>query len=239
MTGQTSSIPVPVDAPAARGDAHGVCLDASGSMKGAPSMAVRAAGRLQQQAAQDEVAILAIRHKPQGYDIVSQFERDPVTSRRTAWPTSRPTEPRRAFTSMASHETVHGRQDPTSRPARPTTSSPAPSWASPTVLRRGQRLVAGGTEHRITNLEIPIPVYALAHPHILKYKSIQRTFEFISKNSFGIYYGRRYGGISMQQIVEEIVEIILNDDVATFRAYLEIDGDDHNFKLGVDTPRQR
>jgi hypothetical protein len=54
-------------------------LDASKSMRGQPfEAAVRAAGRfIDSKRPQDEVAILSIRDSKEGYDLVSQFERDP------------------------------------------------------------------------------------------------------------------------------------------------------------------
>ncbi|MFH0340840.1 MAG: hypothetical protein ACHBNF_01675, partial [Chromatiales bacterium] len=89
---------------------------------------------------------------------------------------------------------------------------------------------------RITRLDIPIPVYSLAYSHIPKYKDYFKNLESISKNSFGIYYLLGDTVDRMQQIVEEILNIILSDYVATFRSYLEVDGEDHNFKLGVEYP---
>jgi len=40
----------------------------------------------------------------------------------------------------------------------------------------------------------------------------------------------------MQQVVEGILNIILSDYVATFRSYIDVDGGEHAFKLGVEYP---
>ncbi|MGH8471042.1 MAG: vWA domain-containing protein [Gammaproteobacteria bacterium] len=215
-------------------------LDASGSMKGAPFMAaVRAAGRyIDSKRPQDEVAVLAIRDRPEGYDIVSQFERDPVTI------AHRMADVQADGTKTRLYDSIGAALQMCGMAAQGSDVAPGPSnyivSCSIVVFSdgfdEGSALSREELNARFTNLEIPIPVYSLAYSKIPKYKEHFKNLESISKNSFGIYYLLGDTVDRMQQIVEEILNIILSDYVATVRSYLEIDGEDHNFKLGVEYP---
>jgi len=213
-------------------------LDASKSMQGTPfSAAVRAAGRFfDAKRPQDEVAILAIRDTKDGYDLVSQFERDPVALAHRLLDVKADGMKTRLYDSIGAAMQMCGMT------AQGTAVAPGASniVVSCSILvfsdgfDEGSAVSREELNARITNLSIPIPVYSLAYSNT--YKDYFKNLEAISKNSFGIYYLLGDTVDRMQQILEEVLNIILSDYVVTFRSYLPVDGEEHGFKLGVEYP---
>lgn len=213
-------------------------LDASKSMQGAPfSGAVRAAGRFfDAKRPQDEVAILAIRDTKDGYDLVSQFERDPVALAHRLLDVQADGMKTRLYDSIGAAMQMCGMA------AQGTAVGPGASniIVSCSILvfsdgfDEGSAVSREELNARITSLSIPIPVYSLAYSRT--YKDYFKNLEAISKNSFGVYYLLGDTMDRMQQIVEEVLNIILSDYVVTFRSDLPVDGEEHNFKLGVEYP---
>lgn len=212
-------------------------LDASGSMNGGPfNAALRAAARyIDSKRPQDEIAVLAIRDSKQGYEVVSQFERDTnALGRRLA-------DIKADGLKTRLYDTIGAAMQMCGMSAQ---GSVAPS-ASNYVVSCSVVVVSDGKDEgsalsreelmgRITNLGIPLPIYSLAYTKVNP--AYFKNLEALSKNSFGKYYliGEAYD--KMQKVVEEIQHIIQNDYVVTFRSYLPVDGEPHIFKVGIDYP---
>jgi hypothetical protein len=213
-------------------------LDASKSMQGEPfASAVRAAGRFfDAKRPQDEVAIIAIRDTKDGFEVASQFERDPVALAHRLLEVRADGMKTRLYDSIAAALQMCGMV------AQGSAVAPGPGnfvvSCSIVVFSdgfdEGSALSREELNARITNLAIPIPVYSLAYSRT--YRDHFKNLEAISKNSFGVYYLLGDTVDRMQQIVEEVLNIILSDYVVAFRSYLPVDGEEHNFRLGVEYP---
>jgi len=212
-------------------------LDASRSMAGAPFEAsLGAAARfIDSKRPQDEVAVLAIRDTKEGYDIVSQFERDPGALGRRLLDVRADGMKTRLYDSIGAAMQMCGM---TSQGA--VSASPENYVVSCSIvvfsdgLDEGSALSREELNGRITNLGIPIPVYSLAYSKLNQ--KYFKNLESISKNSFGVYYLIGETTSKMQGVVEQIQNIIQSDYVVTFRSYVPVDGEEHSFKLGVEYP---
>ena len=212
-------------------------IDASGSMKGRPfESALRAAVRyIDSKRPQDEIAILSIEDTKEGYKIISDFERDPgALGRRLA-------DMRATGQKTRLYDTVGAAMQMCGLSSQGSVSpSPSNYIVSCSVIvfsdgrDEGSALRREELNARITNLSVPIPIYSLAYTKINP--DHFRNLEALSKNSFGKYYliGEAYD--EMQRVVEEIQYITQNDYVLTFRAYVNVDGERHPFKVGLDYP---
>ena len=213
-------------------------LDASLSMKGVPFTAMkRAAARfIDSKRQQDEVAILSIEDTKEGYSLVSEFERDREALGRRLLDLVASGQKTRLYDSIAAAMQMCGLSSQGSIVAGGSQSYIVS--CSIVVMSDGEddgsALTRGELNTRITNLDIPLPIYSLAYsqtgPEHFK------NLESLSKNSFGIYYLVGETVANMQRIVEQIQNILQSDYVVTFRSYLDIDGEDHPFKLGVEYP---
>ncbi len=212
-------------------------LDASKSMKGPSFEAVlRAAARfIDSKRPQDEVAILAIRDTKEGYELVSQFERDiDALARRLA-------DVRADGEKTRLYDSIGAAMQMCAMTAQGSITPTAENYlASCSVMvfsdghDDGSAVSREELNSRITSLSIPIPVYSLAYSRV----STQyfKNLEAISKNSVGIYYTVGETVDRMQRIVEEIQNILQSDYVITFRSTIPVDGEEHAFKLGVEYP---
>lgn len=213
-------------------------LDASKSMVGpAFETALRAAARfIDSKRPQDEVAVLAIRDTKEGYDLISQFERDPGALARRLADIKVDGMRSRIYDSLGAAMQMCGMSSQGSS-VDPATGGFIAS-CSVVVFSdgrdEGSALSREELNSRITALTIPIPVYSLAYGK----NSIEffKNLESISKNSFGIYYSLGETYDTMQRIVEEIQNILQSDYVVTFRSYVPVDGEQHSFKVGVEYP---
>ncbi|MGH8583429.1 MAG: VWA domain-containing protein [Gammaproteobacteria bacterium] len=224
-----------------------IVLDASGSMRYKTrasaetpfAAAVRAIGRyLDTKRPQDEVAVLAIRDTKEGYDVVSNFERDKIAVANRVADVMADGLKTRLYDAIGAAIQMCGMTSQGS-------VSPGPSnyivSCSIVVLSdgydEGSAVSRDELNTRITNLEIPVPVYSLAYSAQLKlHQEHFKNLEAISKNSFGVYYLVGEAFEQMQRVVEDIQNILQSDYVATFRAYTPVDGEKHGFKLGVEYP---
>ena len=212
-------------------------LDASRSMAGAPFEAsLGAAARyIDSKRPQDEVAVLSIRDTKEGYDIVSQFERDPRALGRRLLDVRADGNKTRLYDSIGAAMQMCGM---TSQGA--VSANPENYVVSCSIvvfsdgLDEGSALSREELNGRITNLGIPIPVYSLAYSKLNQ--KFFKNLESLSKNSFGVYYLIGETTSKMQGVVEQIQNIVQSDYVVTFRSYLPVDGEEHSFKLGVEYP---
>ncbi|MGH8564842.1 MAG: vWA domain-containing protein [Gammaproteobacteria bacterium] len=213
-------------------------LDASKSIQGEPfAAAVRAAGRFfDAKRPQDEVAILAIRDTKDGYDLVSQFEREPVSLAHRLLDVKADGMKTRLYDSIGAAMQMCGMtaQGTAVAPGAPNIAVSCSILVFSDGFDEGSAISREELNARITSLSIPIPVYSLAYSKT--YKDYFKNLEAISKNSFGVYYLLGDTVDRMQQILEEVLNIILSDYVVAFRSYLPVDGEEHGFKLGVEYP---
>lgn len=212
-------------------------LDASQTMKGPPfeAMLSAAARFIDSKRPQDEVAVLAIKDTKEGYELVSQFERDKSALARRLIDLKATGQKTRLYDSIGAAMQLC---------AMTSQGSVAPSPSNYIVScniivfsdgkDEGSALSREELNARITNLVIPIPIYSLAYSKVGT--GYFKNLEAVSKNSFGVYYliGESVG--RMTPVVEEIQNILQSDYVVTFRSYLPVDGEEHLFKLGVEYP---
>lgn len=213
-------------------------LDASKSMAGTPfEAALRAAARfIDSKRPQDEVAVLAIRDTKEGYQLVSDFERDGgALGRRLADVVADGLKTRL-------YDSIGAALQKCAMSAQGSISPSAGNYVvscSVVVFSDGRddggALTREELNARITTLDIPIPIYSLAYS-----RRVNRTYfnnlESLSKNSFGVYYLIGEAMQMMQSVVEDIQNILQSDYVVTFRSYVPVDGEQHTFKVGVEYP---
>ncbi|MDD5320732.1 MAG: hypothetical protein PHD43_09015 [Methylococcales bacterium] len=181
---------------------------------------------------QDEVAILSIRDTKTGYDIVSEFERDPGALGRRLVDVKADGKKSRIYDSIGAAMQMCGMTGQG--------DSVTPNYivsCSIVVFSdgfdEGSALSREELNGRITALNIPIPVYSLAYTKQSKHF---KNLESLSKNSFGIYYLIGEAVDNMQQTVEKIQNIIQSDYVLMFRSIISVDGEEHAIKVGVEYP---
>jgi hypothetical protein len=211
-------------------------LDASKSMAGAPfDAALTASARyIDSKRPQDEVAILSIRDTKTGYDVVSEFERDSgALGRRLA-----DVKPDGNKTRL--YDTIGAAMQMCGMAAQGSVTPSAENYIVSCAIvvfsdgfDEGSALSREELNGRITDLNIPIPIYSLAYTKQSKYF---KNLESLSKNSFGIYYLIGETVDKMQQTVEQIQNIIQSDYVLTFRSVVPVDGEEHAIKVGVEYP---
>jgi hypothetical protein len=212
-------------------------LDASRSMAGPPfEAALRASARyIDSKRPQDEVAVLSIRDTKEGYDLVSDFERDVGALGRRLADVKADGSKTRLYDSLGAAMqmcamTAQGAMAPGTEHDVASCSIVVFSDG----LDEGSALSREELNARITGLSIPIPIYSLAYSRVSQ--QYFKNLESLSKNSFGIYYLIGQTVDRMQQVVEDIQNIVQSDYVVTFRSYLPVDGEEHGFKLGVEYP---
>ena len=215
-------------------------LDASKSMSGAPfKAALTAAARfIDSQRPQDEVAILSIRdNNKNGYDVISEFERDPGALGRRLADVKADSNKSRIYDTIGAAMQMCGMSAQGS--VTPSAENYIVSCSIVVFsdgLDEGSALSREELNARITGLNIPIPIYSLAYTKQSKYF---KNLESLSKNSFGIYYLIGESLDNMQQTVEKIQNIIQSDYVLTFRSVVPVDGEEHAIKVGVEYPSGR
>ncbi|MFD2111085.1 vWA domain-containing protein [Thiorhodococcus fuscus] len=212
-----------------------VVVDASKSMAGKPfNDSLRAAVRfIESKRPQDEVAILAIRDTKEGFDLVSEFERDGAALVRRLSDIKVDGLKTRLFDTIGAAMQMCAMSGQGSvRTANYIVSCSilvmSDGKDEGSSIRRDELM------NRISNLDIPIPIYSLAYSNVDQ--SYFKNLEALSKNSFGIYYVIGETTEQMQRIVEQVQNILQSDYVVTFRSYIEPDGERYNVKIGVEFP---
>ncbi len=211
-------------------------LDASKSMVGLPfEAALKASARyIDSKRPQDEVAILAIRDTKTGYEVVSEFERDPAALGRRLVDVKVDGNKTRLYDSIGAAMQMCGMA------AQGSVTPSAENYIISCAIvvfsdgfDDGSALSREELNGRITDLAIPIPVYSLAYTKQSKHF---KNLESLSKNSFGIYYLIGEALDKMTQTVEQVQNIIQSDYVLTFRSVVPVDGEEHAIKVGVEYP---
>ncbi len=212
-------------------------LDASKSMAGAPfNAALRAAARfIDSKRPQDEVAILSVRDTPEGYQVVSLFERDAAALGRRLMDVKADGHRTRLYDAIGAAMQMCAMTAQGS-----VTPSPENFVVSCSVVvlsdgkDEGSALSREELNNRITSLAIPIPIYSIAYSHLSPEHF--KNLEALSKNSFGLYFPVGKTVDRMQAIVEDIQNILQSDYVLTFRSYIPPDGESHALKIGIEYP---
>jgi Mg-chelatase subunit ChlD len=182
---------------------------------------------------QDEVAVLAIRDTPEGYELVSDFERDKEALARRIADIRADGKKTRLYDSIGAALQMCGM------------SAQGSVFSGDYVVSCSVVVMSDGRDEgsavsrdelmtRISNLSIPIPIYSLAYSRTSS--KYFKNLEALSKNSFGVYYLVGETTAKMQHIVEEIQNILQSDYVVTLRSYIPVDGAQHNIKVGVEYP---
>lgn len=216
-----------------------IILDASKSMlknNAYVSSAQAAARFIDAKRPQDEVAVLAIRDTKEGYDVISNFERDPSALARRLADVKVDGMKSRIYDSIGAAMQMCGMSSQGSS----IDSSIGNFLASCSIVifsdghDEGSALSREELNARITSLTIPVPIYSLAYGPSSRNHFV--NLESISKNSFGAYYLIGDTVDRMTRVVEDIQNILLSDYVVTFRSYENVDGGMHALKLGVEYP---
>jgi hypothetical protein len=210
-------------------------LDASKSMRGPPfDASLKAVIRfIESKRPQDEVAVLATRDNPEGFEFVSNFERDGrALARRIA-------DVRADGNRTRLYDTIAAAMQACAMSAQGSVESGSYVVSCSIVVFSdgrddGSAISREELMTRVSGLQIPIPIYSLAYSR--QSPAYFRNLEALSKNSFGLYYNVGETLDKMQRIVEEIQNILQSDYVVVFRSYVPVDGAKHNFKLGVEYP---
>jgi len=210
-------------------------IDASKSMRGRPfDASLRAAVRfIESKRPQDEVAVLAIRDTKEGYELVSNFERDGKALVRRIADIRADGRHTRLYDSLGAAMQMCAM----SAQGSVTTGNYIVS-CSIVVFSDGRDEGSSVSREdlmtRISGLSIPIPIYSLAYSRTSP--AYFKNLEALSKNSFGVYYDVGETTDQMQRIVEQIQNILQSDYVIVFRSYVPVDGARHNLKIGVEYP---
>ena len=212
-------------------------IDCSKTMVGEPfAEALKATARfIDSKRPQDQVAVLAIRDTPTGYEEVSNFERDPAALARRIAELEPDGEQTRLYDTIGAAIQMCAF---TSQGG--ITSNQAEYIISNSIVvfsdgnDEGSALSRNDLNTRISNLTIPIPIYSLAYTKIDP--SFLLNLEALSKNSIGIFYRIERSYERLQKVVEEIQNILQSDYVITFRSYVPIDGEDHSLRVLLEWP---
>jgi Mg-chelatase subunit ChlD len=212
-------------------------IDCSKTMAGAPfEGALKAMVRFfESKRPQDQFAIIAIRDTTEGYELVSNFERDPNALARRLADVKCDGMKTRLYDAIGAALQMCGMVSQGG-----TSTQNAEYIISNSIvvfsdgMDEGSALSREELNTRIANLSVPVPVYSLGYsrvgPESLK------NLQALSNNSFGIYYPLGETTDKMQRCVEEILNILQNDYVVTFRSYVPVDGESHALKIGVEYP---
>jgi Mg-chelatase subunit ChlD len=212
-------------------------IDASKTMAGAPFEAsLQAAARfIDHKRDQDQIAILAIRDTNEGYELVSTWERDRGALGRRLADVKCDGMKSRIYDTLGAAMQMAGM---VAQESGATESQDYPVSTAIVIFSdgrdEGSALSREELNTRISTLQAPIPIYAVAYSKLSS--EYFKNLESLSKNSFGKYYpvGQAFG--EMQKVVENIQNVLLGDYVVTFRSYVPVDGEQHAFKLGVEYP---
>ncbi len=212
-------------------------IDTSKTMAGGPfERVLEAAARfIDSKRMRDQVAVVATVDDGPGYEIVSNFERDMSALGRRLADLSANGQTTRLYDSVAAAMQLCGTA---SQGDVSTGLSDYVASCSIVLMSdgkdEGSALTRSDLMNRITNLELPIPIYSLAYSKVEPVHL--KNLEALSKNTFGKYFPVGESSANMTRAVENIQHILQNDYVVTLRAYLDVDGGTHPLKIGVEYP---
>ena len=213
-----------------------IVLDCSLSMKGQPFVDAQNAllKYVEAKRPTDQIAVIAIRDKAEGYELVSGFQKDPTILYQLIQDVPCDGQKTRLYDSVAAAMEL------CATASQGGFNNTDPEYA---VLNTILVLSDGKDEEgaiskeelmaRIGQLPIPIPIYSLAYSNADK--SSFRNLEALSKGSFGRYWthedSKQFGAT-----VQRIHQINRSDYVLTFRSMVPIDGNMHAFNVAISWP---
>lgn len=212
-----------------------IVLDASGSMQGEPfADALNALnGFVEAKRPVDQVAVIAVRDQPQGYEVVSQFEANATLLYQRIRDIKCDGMQTRLNDSVGAALEMCG-----------TAFSGDMASLEYAVLSTVVVLSDGNDEgsaisrdeliNRIGMMEIPIPIHCIAFTKTDSRQSL-KNMEAISRASFGRYWDTE-DTKQISRVMQEIHRINRADYVVTFRSYVPVDGGLHPFRIGVEYP---
>ena len=211
-------------------------IDSSGSMAGpACDEARKAAARyIDSKRPQDQVAILAMSDGKDGHDVISNFERDGGALGRRLADIKCDAKTSRLYDTIGAALKMSGMVSQGKSAGGETDYIVSNSIVVMSDGRdEGSAITRDDLSTRISQLDIPIPIYAIAAS---KDSSNFKNLEALSKNSFGKYYVVGETLSRMQKVIEGIQNIQQSDYVVILRSYVPVDGEEHPMKLGVEYP---
>lgn len=212
-------------------------IDCSKTMAGKPfEEALTAAARyIDSKRPQDQVAVLAVNDATEGFEVISNFERDPEALGRRLADVKCDANTTRLYDAIGAAMQMCGMASQGG-----VSTGDAEYIVSNSIVvfsdgkDEGSALQREDLMTRISNLAVPIPIYSLAYSKVDS--SHLRNLEALSKNSFGIYYPLGEAIDRMQRCVEDVQNILQSDYVLVFRAYQGVDGAKHPVKIGLEYP---
>jgi Mg-chelatase subunit ChlD len=211
-------------------------IDSSGAMAGpACDEARKAAARyIDSKRPQDQVAILAMSDGKDGHDVISNFERDAGALGRRLADVKCDTKASRLYDTIGAALKMSGMVSQGKSAGGETDYIVSNSIVVMSDGKDdGSAITRDDLSTRISSLEIPIPIYAIAASQD---STNFKNLEALSKNSFGKYYVVGETLSRMQKVIEGIQNIQLSDYVVMIRSYVPVDGEEHPMKLGVEYP---
>lgn len=211
-------------------------LETSKAFKGADFEAmIRAAARfIDAKRPQDQVALITLDNSVEGYSVLSNFDRDPgLLGRRLA-----DVQPRSDKTRL--YDGVAAAMQMAGTAVGGDSSSDVEYIVSTSIIVLGSgrdddsAISRSDLMTRISNLKIPAPIYALDFTG--QGNKDQRNLQALCTNAFGKYYPIGGAHEAITRSIEDIQNIMQGDYVLTFRAYIPVDGNRHNVKVGVEYP---
>jgi hypothetical protein len=182
----------------------------------------------------DQIAVIAIRDTDQGYELVSGFEKDPTLLYQRISEIICDGQKTRLYDAVASAMELCATA---SQGGTSNADSEHAVLSTIVVLSdgndEGSAVARDELMNRIGQLPIPIPIFSLAYSN--RNKAAFGNLEALSKGSFGRYWTHE-DSQSFAATVQAIHQINLADYVLTFRAYQEVDGAKHPFKVGISYP---
>jgi hypothetical protein len=212
--------------------------DCSGTMDGQPFLDARTAITrfIEAKRPSDEVAILAIRDTDTGYQIVSTFEKDPTLLMQRIADVKADGQQTRLYDAIGAAIQMC---------ATASQGSINNVGAEYAVLNcivalsdgkdEGSALAREELISRLNSLGVPVPVFALAYAKPSMSSEHFKNLEAISKATFGRYWTANQTQ-EFASVIQKIHQINRSDYVVTFRSYVPIDGEAHNFKVGLAYP---
>lgn len=212
-------------------------LDASKTMEGAPFTDAMAALStfISMKRPNDEISVLAVRDTNEGYQIVSNFEKDANLLMHALSEVQPDGMQTRLYDTVGAALEMCATASKASTSAMGTASYPILN--SIVVLSdgkdEGSAVQRAELISKINTLDIPIPIFSLA------FSTLDPGFflnlEALSKATFG-----RYWLVSQTSefvnIIRKIHQINRGDYVVTFRSYVPVDGSKHPYKIAVQYP---
>jgi hypothetical protein len=202
-------------------------LDTRGALAGAPFEAAREAALrfVAAKRPQDAVALVVTREVAAGFELASDFERDPAALESRLRGLQAGGKASRLFDAVGAALDRAG------------AASANGAVATAIVVlsdgfERGSALSRDALDARIAALRPSIPIYAIAYSRVTS--AHFDNLEELAAGSSGIYQEVGEGVGRMARLAEGIQRVLQGDYLVTFRSYLPADGGSRGFELGVE-----